>query len=62
MKYLTLTELQELASLVQFLSERMGHELSFDVTVLDTNGEVAGRVCYTEGGDYGFIPDQDDNA
>jgi hypothetical protein len=62
MKYLTLTELQELTSLVQFLTERMGLDLSFDVAVLDSNGEVVGRVRYTEGGDYGFVPSQDNDA
>lgn len=65
MKYLTLAELKDITALVEFLGERMGNDLAFECTVIDLNGETLGRVGYTDGGSYGFIPVQDaegDNA
>ena len=62
MKYITKEELKELTVAVEFFSERLCHDLYYDTTVSDVNGEVLGRITITEGGEYGFIPNPDEDA
>ena len=64
MKYITKDELKELAVAVEFFAERLCHDLYYDATVSDVNGEALGRITITEAGEYGFIPfdEKDVNA
>lgn len=54
--YLTLEELKEIISFIEYLNDRNSRDVGIQADLVDLNGDKVGRVDITESGDYGFYP------